>query len=412
MRSRFRSARVCWERVGMESVEVLVVGAGAAGAAAAVRSAREGARTLLVERRGHPGGTGVVAMHRFICGLFGTGDREPEETLNGGLQEEILEALKRLSPERRALPMGRVWVWPVDFRDLHSVFAALIEAEPGLEVRFGSEVEGVEAAGGEIRAVRLRTPEGLLAVTPRSVVDCSGAGTVIRLSGAAFRLAAPGRRQMAGFAIRRRGLKRVDAMTPLKVPYLLSREAEAGNLPDPLRYTVFIPGPSPGEGSCKISLPSGAGIREATAAAGRVLDCLSARDPVFADARIAEASPEVAEREGLRLLGRYSLTVRDVLGCRKFSDGVVRNAWPVERWVAGKGVGYRHLPPGETYQIPLRCLRSAHVKNLFAAGRNISVSSAALGSTRVMGTCIALGEQAGRAAAARCRFPKAGPAEP
>ena len=88
-----------------------------------------------------------------------------------------------------------------------------------------------------------------------------------------------------------------------------------------------------------------------------------------------------------------------MLGAAKFHDGVVKNSWPIELWDRNRGTVYKYLEPGEYYDIPFRCLKVKGLSNLLCAGRCISVSHEALGSTRVMGTCISLGEQAGLAAA-------------
>jgi hypothetical protein len=78
---------------------------------------------------------------------------------------------------------------------------------------------------------------------------------------------------------------------------------------------------------------------------------------------------------------------------------VTKNAWPVELWDRDKGTIYTYVPRGDYYEIPFRCLQVKGISNLLTAGRCISVTREALGSTRVMGSCISLGEQAGRAAA-------------
>jgi len=107
-------------------------------------------------------------------------------------------------------------------------------------------------------------------------------------------------------------------------------------------------------------------------------------------------------REGRRVIGRYRLTREDVLVGRKFEDGVARASWPIELWEEGQlGASFEYLPDGETYDIPLRCLHARDVENLFVAGRCLSASHEALGSARVIGTCLATGAAAGRAAA-RC----------
>ena len=100
------------------------------------------------------------------------------------------------------------------------------------------------------------------------------------------------------------------------------------------------------------------------------------------------------------MIGRYRLTREDVLTGRKFEDGVVRAGWPIELWEDGcLGASYEYLDDGETYDIPLRCLQSSDVDNLFVTGRCMSASHEALGSARVIGTCLAMGEAAGLAAA-------------
>jgi hypothetical protein len=131
----------------------------------------------------------------------------------------------------------------------------------------------------------------------------------------------------------------------------------------------------------------------------RVHEYLSRTLSAFKGSRIAELSPEVAYREGVRACGEYTLTAEDVLEARKFPDGVVRNAWPIELWDQREGPSYRYLEPGECYEVPLRCLKVQGISNCWCAGRCISASHDALGSTRVMGACISLGEEAGREAA-------------
>jgi hypothetical protein len=111
----------------------------------------------------------------------------------------------------------------------------------------------------------------------------------------------------------------------------------------------------------------------------------------------------VLEREGRRVRGEYTLTKDDVLLARKFSDGIVKNAWPIELWDRLKGTVYKYVPRGDYYEIPLRCLMVRNIANLLTAGRCISVTHEALGSTRVMGACMALGDQAGKAAAYRVK---------
>src|SRR5262249_51080548 len=121
--------------------------------------------------------------------------------------------------------------------------------------------------------------------------------------------------------------------------------------------------------------------------------------PAFGRAFLSHAAPQIGVRETRRVIGRYQLTRDDVLSARKFEDGVARASWPIELWHEGQvGASYEYLPDGETYDVPLRALQARDVDNLFVAGRCMSASHDALGSARVIGTCLATGAAAGREA--------------
>jgi len=99
------------------------------------------------------------------------------------------------------------------------------------------------------------------------------------------------------------------------------------------------------------------------------------------------------------IIGKYLLTGGDVLAGRKFPDAVARGAWPVEQWNRDGVIRLRYLPPHTHYEIPARCLRAAHVQNLFMAGKTVSADGDAIASARVMGCCLATGAAVGNLAA-------------
>ncbi|HPN84327.1 MAG TPA: FAD-dependent oxidoreductase, partial [Victivallales bacterium] len=111
-----------------------------------------------------------------------------------------------------------------------------------------------------------------------------------------------------------------------------------------------------------------------------------------------------AKRESRRLMGDYILTQNDLTGHTDFLDAVAYGGWPIDlhppEGFFSKGHPGSPPPfvfPG-VYQIPFRSLYSANVSNLMMAGRNVSVSHVALGSTRVMATCALMGQAVGTAA--------------
>lgn len=113
------------------------------------------------------------------------------------------------------------------------------------------------------------------------------------------------------------------------------------------------------------------------------------------------------KRESIRYEGEYMMTEHDILSGGHFDDQIAFGGWPLddhgsfglERNSEEGNVASRFIPVNEVYGIPYRILYSNNIKNLFFAGRNVSVSHVALSSTRVMGTCALLGQAAGTAVA-------------
>ncbi|HYL27402.1 MAG TPA: FAD-dependent oxidoreductase, partial [Candidatus Nitrosotalea sp.] len=125
--------------------------------------------------------------------------------------------------------------------------------------------------------------------------------------------------------------------------------------------------------------------------------------PGFERSRIAGTGTQVGIRESRRIVGRYTLTREDVLTARKFADAVARSAYPIDRHnPVGSGTTTERLAPGESYEIPYRCLVPINREQLLVAGRCISTTHEALASTRLTPTVMTLGQAAGTAAALAC----------
>jgi hypothetical protein len=340
-------------------------------------------------------------MFQYICGLYLNGDMLPRDTLNGGIAGEIATLLNQASPEQKIKKIGQVYVLPYSPGNLQSALLLLCTAEKSLTV-LRSAATAVISGQNEISAVVLDGPDEKQTVSASMVIDCSGEASVAAMAGARCEISSAEEHQLAGYMVRLKGLKNADEMLSIKVPYYLAQAAEKGLLPPLLRFTACSPGDAADEAFCKISLDGNDSPRrndEAMGNAKLMLACLAGALPAFKDAIIVGTSLMVLDREGGRVCGEYTLTENDILTARKFPDGVVKNSWPVELWDRSKGTVYKYLPRGDYYEIPFSCMKVKGFFNLLAAGRCISVSHAALGSTRVMGTCMTLGEQAGRAAA-------------
>jgi len=379
--------------------DVIVVGGGPSGVAAAVTSARLGARTLLLEQSERLGGTPVDGMHSFICGLYRNDPALPFDPLNRGIAMEIVSRLDRFSSEDGRRHMGMVEVHALRKNLYEQLLTELTQAEQGLTLAMRSRLASATVKGDAVASLAVEGDVSGI-VSGGCFIDCTGQGDLIRLCGAA-REPSASERQLAGFCLHISGIDDPEGLTPIKVPYHVRKAIDKGVLSADLRYTVFCREDGGTAGVCKLNLMAdrhrngAASVRELGDRVHRML-----REEVgeFNRSVVDARSPRLLERTGRSLVGRYSLTHEDVLQGRRFSDGYIRAAWPVEFWDPLAGPTLEYQGAGASYEVPARCLQSSRLRNLFAAGRCISATARALSSVRVTGTCFALGEAAARVA--------------
>jgi len=133
----------------------------------------------------------------------------------------------------------------------------------------------------------------------------------------------------------------------------------------------------------------------------QIHSALKDRVPGFADSRVVRLAERPYLREGRRLVGYHELSATDIEGAVKPPDSIARGYYPIDLHNPGGGGAVQtvYLAAGDWYGIPYRCLVARDVDNLLMAGRCISVTHEALGSTRISQVSIALGHAAGVAAA-------------
>jgi hypothetical protein len=124
--------------------------------------------------------------------------------------------------------------------------------------------------------------------------------------------------------------------------------------------------------------------------------------PGFAGAYFTKTAPFLGIRETRRIVGDYVLNRDDVLSCRRFDDAIAVASYPIDIHRPGDNDCTLEWC-GDCYDIPYRCLLPQRIERLLVAGRCISTTHEAMGAIRVMATCMAMGEAAGRAAAQAVR---------
>lgn len=394
--------------------DVLVVGAGAAGIAAACAAARAGADTLLVERYGFLGGTLTAVTLGGICGTHAIVDEERLERTVGGLYLEVEERLGRrnaiLPPQRH----GRILGVPYDSVSFKLAADEMLDARKVAVMHHGLAV-AVQMEGRRIGAVIVENKGGRGAILPRVVIDCSGDGDVAARVGAAFSLGEAGETQFGSTMFRLGGvdterarqLSRQDIRDCLERAvadgYALPRTATGVHI-NPLAGVVHLNVTKLGDARGRpYNLVIPADLTEAERAGRKQVvlyeEVFRKYVPGFASARVIDIGAGVGIRETRLIHGEKTLTETDVRACVKPADRVACTSWPLENHAAGRGTVWEFLPDREWYGIPYGCLVPRGFDNLMVAGRNLSATHVAQASARVAGPCFAMGEAAGIAAA-------------
>lgn len=385
-------------------VDVLVIGGGSAGLAAAVSAARAGAHTMVVERHGLLGGMGTASLVHTFCGLYLL-DGDRPEIANPGLCEEIADRMTRatgLGPNK----MGRVWVLPQHPVEFASLADQLVR-ESGVEVLFHSEL--VTLKPGWRAEIVCRGEKHT--ITASSVVDASGdAVAASALRGVADPTPAV-RLQRPAYVCGVQGVE--GELNSLSISGRLVEGTRSGDLPKAALGMHFRGSGRPGEvfGTLDLSAeetgdydPSEPACLSALEVTGRqvaqqIVRFLAENQPGWEKAYVAHWPMRAGVRESRSWRGRYRLTGEEILDGATHADDVALATWPLELRESNRGPKLRYLREARSAGIPAGSLQAADFDRLYVAGRCISCDHEAQASIRVMGTCFATGEAAGRMAA-------------
>ncbi len=416
--------------------DVLVVGGGNAGCAAAIAAARHGARTLLVERYGFLGGTATAAMVGPWM-TFHSGD----ERIVGGIAQEIVERLMRKGASPGHLPDSSDYVATITPFDpeVHKALLFEMMREAGVSLLLHAYVLSAQVEGTSVTGATFATIGGMRSYRGTVVIDATADALVAASAGVPTQQGDErGRVQPATLMFR---LSHVDlaklatylrehpeemrsslppnertasALTAVAGLYSLWQRARADGLVDvPRELVSFFISPYPDEVTVNMTrvvdvdpLDPDELTRaevESRLQAMELVEFFRRRVPGFENARMAASGTQIGIRESRRIVGRYTLTRDDVLQARQFDDAVARSAYPIDLHnPSGSGTTTQRLAPGESYQIPYRTLLPINREQLLVAGRCISTTHEALASTRLTPTVMTLGQAAGTAAALSC----------
>jgi hypothetical protein len=396
-------------RPAVIACDVLVVGGGAAGVAAAVAAGRAGAQVVLVERYGYLGGLATAGEVGTLCGLY---LRDPNAgkpmPVAGGYPMEFAARLEEVSGSEPLRLDDGLWVLPFKPHAFERVADAMVSGAGNVRLLLHTTVTDAEAENSRVHQVRVLAWNETLTIQPRAVVDCTGEATSIALAGGTVenRIAD----QMPALVFVMDNVADFGKPQMLDTLRELRRAIEQGNLPAGCDRLSLVPGTgADGRVAFKINLvsatPGSSSAEQVTAweRQGRVLAdviqrFLIERVAAFRHAHFSHVAAQVGVRTGRCIRGQATLSDDDVLGGRKSDIGIVRGCWPVERWLDGLRPTMTFGKERDYYEIPIGCLQPAGLDNVLAAGRCLSATPGALASARVIGTALAAGWAAGTVA--------------
>jgi hypothetical protein len=390
--------------------DVTVIGGGLSGICAAIAAARLGQKVALVHNRPVLGGNSSSEVRVWVCGATGHGvNRYARET---GIMGELFIQNQYRNPE------GNPYLWDVTLLEA-------VKAEPNLTLFMNTDVREVEA-DGEKNVRIIRSVKGWMMGSEREItfesemfLDCTGDGLIGFLAGAAYRIGREARHEFG----EEWAPEVADDITLGSTLLFYTKDTEK-----PVRFVA----PSFAKDITTTSIPIKRVIRSGDSGChywwiewGGELDTVDEneqiRDELWSviygiwdyiknsgnfqaeNMTLEWVGSIPGKREYRRFLGDTILTQNDVISQRPFEDRVAFGGWSIDlhppQGMYATESGSKHLHADGIYHIPFGCLYSRNVSNLLFAGRNISASHVAFGTTRVMATCAVMGEAAGVGAA-------------
>jgi hypothetical protein len=399
----------------LDEVEVLVLGGGPAGIAAAASAARAGASTLLVERYGFLGGMGTAAGVTNFCGLYANVHGEIRRVVHGVADDLLarIDALGGLSAPH--LILGKTQAQAYDMSAYKCAADDLLLAA-GAKLLFHALAVGVSMKReNEIDALLIETRSGRRALRARIFVDASGDGELAAFSGAPWEKSAQLLYPTLMFKVN--NVDPAGARHAVEEIPRLMREAEAGGEYRFARMGAIVrPMKNPREWRANVTqIRNERGLALDGTDAAQLSDgeiegrrqvrdyirFLRERVPGFEASYVSDIAAQVGLRETRRVRGEYQLSGEDVLECRDFADAIGVNGWPLEQHVAGDvRWSWPPIPESRGYnQLPYRMMLPQRIDNLLVAGRCASMTQAGQSAARVTGGCFVMGQAAGTAAA-------------
>jgi hypothetical protein len=397
--------------------DVIVVGAGSAGATAAIASARAGVKTLLIDRLPFLGGTSTAVLDTFY-GYYTPGSKSIKVV--GGIADDVVAGLQNFNAcfERpNTFGAGTGITYHPEY--LKVVWENLVKAA-GCHVLLNAWVQDVVRENDRITGLIIATKTGLSFFRAAVVIDASGDADVCYYGGFPFELAGdkdPAQTLTTTFKMVNVDMAKRKQVAKSDINKMMAEAAASGkyNLPrkegsdhitpvDHMTATIMTRLKSYETRNGKVINATDPELLSAAEMEGRLqaieyIRFLKDYVPGYEKAALSTFGFQIGVRETRRIMGQYRLTSDDVLSAKQFSDQIGLCGAPMEDHHDGADTKWQYLPDSSCVGIPYRTLIPKESDNLLVAGRCFSASHVAHSSVRSMAQCMVMGEAAGVAAA-------------
>lgn len=399
--------------------DVLVIGGGPGGVCASVMAAKQGAKTIMAERYGCPGGMAVFGevtpfMHSHIKG----------RALDRPVYIDWCRQMQQYRSEetRREIPFNEEHAAGPISKDEAMLAMEDLMLEAGVKLLYHHTLVDVVMNDGKIEAAVFHSKSGLSAIRAKVYIDSTGDGDLAALAGCPFEFGnEEGFCQPMTTCFKLSGINRERMPDHAEINALYDKAKAAGEIQCPRENVLWFTMPEKDVihfNTTRIIQKSGIRGDELSQAEieGRrqirqFVSFLRKHVSGFEQARIHSIAHHVGIRESRRIRGIVYQTSDDFRRAAKYPDGVVRINYCIDiHNPSGTGTTILTLDPNDWYEIRYGALVPLNSRNLLMGCRAISVDHALHSSSRIMPPVCSVGQAAGMAAA-MCAAKNCAPAD-
>ena len=378
----------------MKKYNLIVIGGGLSGVAAAVSGAREGLSVLLIEKSGCLGG----AMSNCLVYPFMRYKTKSGKILSNGIFAQMLERKKKYNDH--------------SWESFKCVFDDMA-TEAGVDILFHSTVFEAETADRKIKKISVATKAGVMEFESDYFIDCSGDGELIAMANCDYQLGreSDGLNQPMTTCFRVCGVDTELFYSELETLQEKYKKLQAENkIKNPREDILVFNGY--GDGILHFNTTriinhnpvDPIEISKAEILARKqvmeMMDFLKENSKAFENATLISVASHIGVRESRKLRGVHILTMEELMNCVDFEDTIALGNYSIDiHNPEGAGTTIIRIPENKYYKIPYRSLLPKEYDNMLVAGRCLSATHEAQASVRIMPICACLGEAAGTAAA-------------